>query len=50
MSFLQELHAYWGYVRLFGLGLVREYVVRACAALFRDEVSLRHARRPAPYT
>lgn len=45
MTFLQEAHAYWGYVRLFVLGLIREYVVRACAVIVRDEMSLRYVHR-----
>jgi len=45
MTFLQEAHAYWGYVRLFCLGLIREYIVRACAMVLRDETSLRYVQR-----
>eukprot|EP00438_Fugacium_kawagutii_P011651 Skav217239 [mRNA] locus=scaffold110:153925:158516:+ [translate_table: standard] len=45
MTFLQEAHAYWGYVRLFALGLIREYTVRACAVIFRDEMSVRYVHR-----
>jgi len=36
MSFLVEAHAYWGYFRLFMMGVVREYIVRTYAAVLRD--------------
>ncbi|CAJ1348955.1 unnamed protein product [Effrenium voratum] len=44
MTFLQEAHAYFGYVRLFCLGLVREYILRGCAVL-GDELSVRYVNR-----
>ena len=45
MTFLQEAHAYFGYVRLFCLGLVREYIVRACAFFLKDEICVRYMKR-----
>ncbi|CAK8999998.1 Long chain base biosynthesis protein 2a (AtLCB2a) (Long chain base biosynthesis protein 2) (AtLCB2) [Durusdinium trenchii] len=45
MTFLQEAHAYWGYVRLFCLGLIREYIVRACAVVLQDDISVRYVKR-----
>jgi len=45
MTFLQEVHAYWGYLRLFAFGLVREYIVRARAAVWKDEASVRYVNR-----
>ena len=45
MTFLQEAHAYFGYVRLFGLGLIREYIIRACAFFLKDELCVRYMQR-----
>jgi len=45
MTFKVEVHAYWGYLRLFGAGLIREYILRIRAAVWRDEVSLRYVNR-----
>jgi len=45
MTFLTELHAYWGYLRLFMMGVIREYIVRAYAAILRDPVSRRYVMR-----
>ena len=45
MTFLQEAHAYFGYVRLFCLGLIREYIVRACAFFLKDEMCVRYMQR-----
>ena len=45
MTFLQEAHAYFGYVRLFCLGLIREYIVRACAFFLKDEICVRYMQR-----
>eukprot|EP00933_Yihiella_yeosuensis_P084694 TRINITY_DN9930_c1_g1_i1.p1 TRINITY_DN9930_c1_g1~~TRINITY_DN9930_c1_g1_i1.p1 ORF type:complete len:1108 (-),score=292.69 TRINITY_DN9930_c1_g1_i1:139-3462(-) len=45
MTFVVELHAYWGYLRLFMMGIIREYIIRACAAILRDEVSLKYVSR-----
>lgn len=45
MTFVQEIKAYYGYARLFVLGVFREYVVRARAAIWRDEVSRRYITR-----
>jgi len=45
MTFLQEAHAYFGYVRLFCLGLIREYIVRACAFFLKNEMCVRYMQR-----
>jgi serine palmitoyltransferase len=45
MTFAVELHAYWGYLRLFCMGIAREYIVRALALVWRDDVSRRYVTR-----
>jgi len=45
MSFLTEVHAYWGYLRLFVMGVFREYIVRLRAAVWRDEASRKFVAR-----
>jgi len=45
MSFKVEVHAYWGYARLFVMGVLREYILQAAALLFKDEAALKHLAR-----
>lgn len=39
MSFRVEVYAYVGYLRMFLLGVFREWVIRMCAFIFRDELT-----------
>lgn len=45
MTYFVELNAYWGYFKLFALGVFREYLLRSMAVLVRDELSLRYVSR-----
>mmetsp|Transcript_131469 Transcript_131469/g.327846 ORF Transcript_131469/g.327846 Transcript_131469/m.327846 type:complete len:1091 (+) Transcript_131469:70-3342(+) len=45
MSFFVEMYAYWGYFLMFSLGVVREYVVRTRALLWRDELTRGYVTR-----
>lgn len=45
MTFRMELDAYSAYLQLFALGLVREYLLRFFALVWRDEISLGYTNR-----
>jgi len=45
MSLSVQVHAYWGYLRLFLSGIVRESAIRLRAAVWRDAAAVRYIQR-----
>mmetsp|Transcript_28644 Transcript_28644/g.62633 ORF Transcript_28644/g.62633 Transcript_28644/m.62633 type:complete len:1106 (+) Transcript_28644:84-3401(+) len=45
MNLLMEVHAYWGYFRLFMVGVVREYFVRFLALVFSNPLCQGYVNR-----